>query len=36
VESWCKAPMRQIAPGQTIKLAPGAKIDFVSTEGEVG
>jgi hypothetical protein len=27
---------RQIAPGQTIKLAPGAKIDFGSTDGEVG
>jgi RsiW-degrading membrane proteinase PrsW (M82 family) len=27
---------RQIGPGQTIKLAPGAKIDFGSTEGEVG
>jgi len=27
---------RQVAPGQTIKLAPGAKIDFGSTDGEVG
>ena len=27
---------RQIAPGQTIKLAPGAKIDFGSIDGEVG
>jgi RsiW-degrading membrane proteinase PrsW (M82 family) len=27
---------RQIEPGQTIKLAPGAKIDFGSTDGEVG
>jgi hypothetical protein len=27
---------RQIAPGQTIKLAPGAKIDFGATDGEVG
>jgi RsiW-degrading membrane proteinase PrsW (M82 family) len=27
---------RQIGPGQTIKLAPGAKIDFGSTDGEVG
>jgi hypothetical protein len=27
---------RQIAPGQTIKLAPGAKIDFGTTDGEVG
>jgi hypothetical protein len=27
---------RQLAPGQTIKLAPGAKIDFGSTDGEVG
>ncbi len=27
---------RQIAPGQTIKLAPGTKIDFGSTDGEVG
>jgi hypothetical protein len=27
---------RQIAPGQTIKLAPGAQIDFGSTDGEVG
>ena len=27
---------RQIAPGQTIKLAPGARIDFGSTDGEVG
>jgi RsiW-degrading membrane proteinase PrsW (M82 family) len=26
---------RQVAPGQTIKLAPGAKIDFGSTDGEV-
>lgn len=27
---------RQVAPGQTIKLALGAKIDFGSTDGEVG
>jgi RsiW-degrading membrane proteinase PrsW (M82 family) len=27
---------RQIGPGQTIKLAAGAKIDFGSTDGEVG
>jgi RsiW-degrading membrane proteinase PrsW (M82 family) len=27
---------RQIGPGQTVKLAPGAKIDFGSTDGEVG
>jgi RsiW-degrading membrane proteinase PrsW (M82 family) len=27
---------RQIGPGQTIKLSPGAKIDFGSTDGEVG
>jgi RsiW-degrading membrane proteinase PrsW (M82 family) len=27
---------RQIAPGQTIKLAPATKIDFGSTDGEVG
>jgi hypothetical protein len=27
---------RQVAPGQTIKLAPGARIDFGSTDGEVG
>ncbi len=27
---------RQVGPGQTIKLAPGAKIDFGSTDGEVG
>ncbi len=27
---------RQIATGQTIKLAPGTKIDFGSTDGEVG
>jgi RsiW-degrading membrane proteinase PrsW (M82 family) len=26
---------RQIEPGQTIKLAPGSKIDFGSTDGEV-
>jgi hypothetical protein len=26
---------RQIAAGQTIKLAPGTKIDFGSTDGEV-
>jgi RsiW-degrading membrane proteinase PrsW (M82 family) len=27
---------RQIAPGQTIRLAPGARIDFGSIDGEVG
>jgi hypothetical protein len=27
---------RQIGPGQTIKLSPRAKIDFGSTDGEVG
>jgi len=27
---------RQVGPGQTIKLAPGSKIDFGSTDGEVG
>jgi hypothetical protein len=27
---------RQIGPGQTVKLAPGSKIDFGSTDGEVG
>jgi hypothetical protein len=27
---------RQIGPGQTVKLAPGAKIDFGSTDGEMG
>jgi hypothetical protein len=26
---------RQIAPGQTIKLAPGTRIDFGATDGEV-
>ncbi len=26
---------REIAPGQTVKLAPGTKIDFGETDGEV-
>jgi RsiW-degrading membrane proteinase PrsW (M82 family) len=35
-EATTNGTRRQVAPGQTIKLAPGAKIDFGSTDGEVG
>jgi RsiW-degrading membrane proteinase PrsW (M82 family) len=35
-EATTNGTRRQVGPGQTIKLAPGAKIDFGSTDGEVG
>jgi RsiW-degrading membrane proteinase PrsW (M82 family) len=35
-EAMSNGARRQVAPGQTIKLVPGAKIDFGSTDGEVG